>query len=123
MGRKVFSLVSHQFRISTYLPLMAKYDILNYGQMADFEDKPPQQDHDCFPSCFAEGKLISRAILQAVVNSVDMSLCTMVTGIIMRRNPVYIPQASLERYNAQLRTSLLMNHIFSNRRQMFSYTH
>lgn len=41
LGHKVFSSASLQFRISSYLTLLAKYDFLNYGQLEDFADKLP----------------------------------------------------------------------------------
>lgn len=61
---------------------MAKYD---FGQMEEFADKLPQQDRTHFQVILQEGKLVTRSILQAGTDSVDTSLCILVTEIIIRR--------------------------------------
>ncbi|EMP37595.1 hypothetical protein UY3_05226 [Chelonia mydas] len=85
MDRKVYSSASLLFRISNCLLLMAKYDFLNYVQMVNFVDKLPQQDRAYFQAILEEGKLVTRTIFHAAVDSTDTSSYRMATQIIMSR--------------------------------------
>ncbi|EMP42016.1 hypothetical protein UY3_00732 [Chelonia mydas] len=61
-----------RFWISNSLALMAKYDFVNCGQMAEFADKLPQLDRSQFQAVLQKGKL-RKSICQAAVDSADVS--------------------------------------------------
>lgn len=81
MGKKVFSSAGLQFRISNYLALMAKYDFIKYGRLTDFADILYQQDHSQVQTILEEGKLLTRSMLKATIDSVDTVSHVLASGL------------------------------------------
>ncbi|EMP36173.1 hypothetical protein UY3_06642, partial [Chelonia mydas] len=84
-GRKVYSTWGLQLHISNQQAIVSRYTYTTYSAMVKFMDMLPSDFHAKILALVEEGRLISRASLQAALDGADAATRVMATGVAMRR--------------------------------------
>lgn len=75
-----------QLSIAYHQAVVSRYNFNTCGAMAKFAEFVPLDSRVEFSVLVEEGKLISRASLQAALDAADAASCTMATVMAMRRS-------------------------------------
>lgn len=84
-GRKVYSMRGLQLLIANQQAVVSQYGHNMCSATSKFAELLPQDSRQEFSALVEEGKLISRASLQAALDAADSASRTLATGLVMRR--------------------------------------